>query len=215
MSMREVDLIPANYREAQRRRLWVRAFAGLTLGLVVSSAAARVFLDAAVEAVDTDVERLQIQQTVTSTERDRLSAMTADKQSYDEQLYLLKGLRSGAATTDLFGIIDDALVPGEVWFRDWAFRRAGVTDADGQAIESGYFVLASDSGQDDAWRVETHMTIAGQALDHAMLSEFAQRLLAHPEIENVHIKRTDLERYATRNLVDFDLAVVINRQVSN
>ena len=213
--MREVDLIPASYREARRRSVWIKAFAGLTLGLVVSSAAARVFLDAAVEAVEADVERLQIQQTVTSAERDRLAAMTADKQSYEEQLYLLKGLRSGAATTDLFEIIDDALVGGEVWFRDWQFRRAGVTDAGGQAIESGYFVMASESGQEDAWRVETHMTIVGQAIDHATLSEFARRLLAHPEIENVHVKRTDLQRYATRSLVDFDLAVVINRQVSN
>ncbi len=213
--MREVDLIPASYREARRRSVWIKAFAGVTLGLVVSSAAARVFLDAAVETVEADVERLQIQQTVTSAERDRLAAMTADKQSYEEQLYLLKGLRSGAATTDLFEIIDDALISGEVWFRDWEFRRAGVTDAGGQAIEGGYFVMASDSGQEDAWRVETHMTIIGQALDHAMLSQFAQRLLAHPEIENVHVKRTDLQRFATRSLVDFDLAVVINRQVSN
>lgn len=213
--MREVDLIPASYREARRRNLWVKGFAAVTLVLVVSSAAARVFLDAAVEAVETEVERLQIQQTVTSAERDRLAAMTADKQSYEEQLYLLKGLRSGAAATDLFEIIDGALVGGEVWFRDWGFRRAGVTDAGGQAIESGYFVMASDNGSEDAWRVETHMTIVGQALDHAMLSQFAQRLLAHPEIENVHVKRTDLQRYATRSLVDFDLAVVINRQVSH
>ena len=50
------------------------------------------------------------------TSLDRLAAMTADKQSYEEQLYLLKGLRSGAATTDLFESIDDALVDGEVWF---------------------------------------------------------------------------------------------------
>lgn len=213
--MREVDLIPASYREARRRSIWIKAFAGVTLGLVVSSAAARVWLDAAVQAVDSDVERLQIRQTVTSAERDRLAAMTADKQSYEAQLYLLRGLRSGAATTDLFEIIDEALVGGEVWFRDWGFRRAGVTDAAGQAIDSGYFVMASDNGQDDAWRVETHMTIVGQAIDHATLSEFAQRLLAHPEIENVHIKRTDLQRYATRSLVDFDLAVVIDRRVAD
>ena len=213
--MREVDLIPASYREARRRTVWTKTFAAVTLGLVVSSAAARVWLDAAVEGIDSEVERLQIQQTVTSSERDRLAAMTTDKQSYEEQLYLLKGLRSGAATTDLFQIIDEALVGGEVWFRDWNFRRAGVTDAGGQAIESGYFVMASESGQEDAWRVETHMTIVGQAIDYAMLSEFVQRMLAHPEIENVHVKRTDLQRYATRSLVDFDLAVVIHRQVSN
>jgi len=213
--MREVDLIPASYREARRRNFWAKALAGIALGLVVSTAVARVWLDTAVAAINAEVDRLQIQQTVTSAERDRLAALTEDKRSYEEQLYLLKGLRSGAAATELFEIVDDSLVGGEVWFREWEFRRAGVTDTTGQAIESGYFVVVGEEGQDDEWRVETHMTIAGQALDHAMLSQFVQRLLAHPEIENVHVNRTDLQRYASRSLVDFDLAVVINRQVGH
>jgi len=213
--MREIDLIPASYREARRRNFWAKALAGIALGLVISTAVARVWLDTAVAAIDSEVDRLQIQQTVTSAERDRLAAMTEDKRNYEEQLYLLKGLRSGAAAMELFEIVDDALIGGEVWFREWGFQRAGVTDTTGQAIESGYFVVVDEGKQGDEWRVETHMTIVGQALDHATLSQFVQRLLAHPEIENVHVNRTDLQRYASRSLVDFDVAVVINRQVGH
>lgn len=211
--MREIDLIPASYRQARRRNVWAKALLGLLLGLVVSSAGARLWLDAAVERVESEVTRLELQQTITSAERDRLAAMTAERESYEEQLYLLRGLRSGAAATDLFEIIDAALIGGEVWFRNWEFRRAGVTDAEGQAIETGYFLIVAEAAPEDSWRVETHMAIAGQAIDHATLSTFVQRLLAHSEIENVRVQRTDLQRFGERSLVDFDLAVIINRQV--
>jgi len=210
--MREVDLIPASYRQERRRELLLKAIVGTLLGLMVSTALARVWLDTAVESVDAEVTQLQIQQTVTAAERDRLAALTVDRQSYEEQLYLLKGLRSGAPATELFGIVEQALVRDEVWFRSWDFRRAGVTDPQGQVLESGYFVVVPATGApQEAWRVETHMTIAGQAIDHAALSQFVQRLLAHPEIENVHIRRTDLQRYGTRSLVDFDIAVIVDR----
>ena len=213
--MREIDLIPASYRAARRQTFLLKALVGVVIGLVTTTAAARVWLDMRIEAIDTEVSSLQARQTITTGERDQLAALTETKRNYEEQLYLLSGLRSGAATTDLFATIDDALIDDEVWFRSWEFRRAGVTNAEGQSIETGYFVVVTDNAADnDTWRVETHMTIAGQALDHAALSRFVQRLLGHPEIENVHIRRTELQRFATRSLVDFDLAVVINRQVN-
>ena len=212
--MREIDLIPESYRRQRSQSLWIKIIAGIVLGLGVTTAAARVWLDSSINQLDADVVRLESQQAITSQERDQLAALNADRQSYQEQLYLLKGLRSGAAATSLFGIIDQVLVGDELWFRTWEFRRAGVTNAEGQTVETGYFVVVSDDDQEkDAWRVETHMTIAGQANDHSALSEFVQRLLSHPEIDNVRIRRTELSRYATRSLVDFDLAVVINRQV--
>jgi len=212
--MHEIDLIPASYRRERSQLLWLKGIAALVIGLVMTTAGARVWLDAAFKGVDAEVTRLQAQQTITGQERDRLQALTEERKNYQDQLYLLKGLRSGAATTDLFGIIDQALVGDEVWFRSWEFRRAGVTNAEGQSVETGYFVVVPSAGQQkDAWRVETHMTISGQADDHATLSEFVRRLLGHPEIDNVHVRRTELRRYASRTLVDFDLAVIINRQV--
>lgn len=211
--MHDVDLIPASYRRERSFAIWIKWIGALLIALVMTTAGARVWLDSAIEATDAKVASLQVQQTITSGERDQLAALTEDQKEYQDQLYLLKGLRSGAATTDLFSIIDQALVGEELWFRRWEFHRAGVTNADGQSIETGYFVvLSSDGTQNESWRVETHMTIDGQAKDHAALSEFVQRLLSHPEIENVHVRRTELQRFATRSLVDFDIAVIINRQ---
>ena len=211
--MREVDLIPASYRRERRHKLWLKTAVGTILGLMVSTGLARVWIDAAVDGVNAEVARLEILQSVTAAERERLALLNLDRQSYDEQLYLLKGLRSGAPATELFGIVEQALIGDEVWFRSWDFRRAGVTDPQGQVLESGYFLIVpQSSGQQDTWRIETNMTIAGQAIDHAALSQFVQRLLENPEIENVHVRNTDLQRYGTRSLVDFSLAVVVNRE---
>jgi hypothetical protein len=211
--MHEIDLIPASYRRALTALRFIKWVGAALAVLVLTTAGARVWLDASIDRTGAEIARLQAQQTITSQERSQLDALRQEGRSYEEQLYLLRGLRSGAPTADLFGIIDQALIGDELWFLDWEFRRAGVTNSAGQSVETGYFIVVNDdSGQNDAWRVETHMAITGQAIDHAALSRFVQRLLNHPEIENAHVRRSELQRYAARTLVEFDLAVVINRE---
>ena len=212
--MREIDLIPASYRRQHTRIRWLKIAIGAAACLVATTAAGRIWLGYAVASVESDVETLQAQQTITAQERDELARLTEQRRNFQEQLHLLRGLRSGTAATNLFRIIDEALVSEELWFTSWNFRRAGVTNAEGQAVETGYFIVVPDGGQPtEAWQVETHMTIAGQAQDHGTLSEFVTRLLGRPEIEDVRIRRTELHRYDARSLVDFDLAVVINSKV--
>ncbi len=212
--MREIDLVPASYRRQRKQLRFVKILAGVVVGLLATTATARMWLGHAVNTVEQDIARLQAQQTITTRERDELAALGAEQKNLQDQLHLLRGLRSGTAATNLFLIIDEALVEDELWFRHWDFRRAGVTDATGQAVETGYFLVVPDDGQEtEEWQVETHMTITGQSQDHATLSEFVTRLLSRPEIEDVRIRRTELHRYDARNLVDFDLAVVINSRV--
>ena len=212
--MREIDLVPESYRRQRDQLRWIKLIAGLVVGLLATTATARMWLGHAVSEVQSEIETLQAQQTITTRERDELAALSAQQTNLQEQLHLLRGLRSGTAATNLFRIIDEALVEDELWFRSWDFRRAGVTDASGQAVETGYFLVVPDGGQqNEAWQVETHMTITGQSQDHATLSAFVTRLLSRPEIEDVRIRRTELHRYDARSLVDFDLAVVINSKV--
>jgi len=212
--MHEIDLIPQSYRDSRARAVWLKLSVGTLAFLMVGTATARIWLSYAVEGVETNVARLQAEQTITTRQRDELAARTQERTSYQEQLHLLKGLRSGTAATNLFRIIDETLVHDELWFTDWTFRRAGVTNAEGQSVETGYFIVVSDEAQqNETWQVETHMTIAGQARDHAALSEFVTRLLNRHEIENVRIRRTELQRYSTHSIVGFELAVVINSQV--
>ena len=212
--MREIDLIPASYRRERMRELSFKVLAAAVAVLIAGTAAGRVWLDTSIGRLQNQIAGMQAQQTISTQERDQLAALSAERDDYRQQLYLLKGLRSGTAASNLFGAIDEALVGQELWFRDWQFRRAGVTNAQGQTIETGYFIVVPETGQPaEPWQVETHMTIAGQALDHEALSEFVRRLLARHEIASVRIRRTELQRYESRTIVDFDLAIVINREV--
>jgi hypothetical protein len=212
--MREIDLIPDSYRRERTQRRWIRLIGGAAACLVATTAAARILAGYAIEDLELEIDTLQARQTITAREREELARLDAERRGYRDQLHLLRGLRSGTAASNLFRIMDEALIGDELWFRSWQFRRAGVTNAEGQPVETGYFIVVADANpQQEAWQVETHMTIAGQALDHTALSEFVRRLLERPEIEDVRIRRTELRRYEARSLVDFDLAVVINRRV--
>lgn len=214
--MHEIDLIPASYRRAQARRVFLQMFVAGATFLIVGTATARIWLNFAIGNVDTDIARLQTEQAISQQQRDELARLGEERRIYEQQLHLLSGLLSGVALTDLFVTIDETLIRDELWFRDWRFLRADVTSADGQPIQTGYFAIVEDeAGQNQPWQVETHMEISGQATDHAALSQFVTRLLDRPEIRNVSIRRTELRPFPSYKLVDFDLAVVVGSERIN
>jgi hypothetical protein len=214
--MREIDLIPASYRRAQARVLWTRLLLGALGGVVLGTVVAWLALGATIADIRAETARLQTQQAISAQESEQLASLTATSDNYQRQLQLLKGLRSGTAATNLFLVMDDALVGDDVWFTNWQFRRAGVTTPDGKALEASYFIVVPEGAPaPESWQVETHMTITGQAENYSALSEFVKRLLSHPEIATVRVRRSELQRYEPRTIVDFDLAVVINRKVAD
>ena len=216
--MHELDLIPATYRQVQLQRRWLILMGSAVAALVVATGVGWFALDVANTRMARDIEALQRQQTISAAERDELQRLSAQKADYQHQLRLLTGLRSGTAAENLFRIIDQVLFEDELWFLEWQFRRAGVSnDEPGRAVETGYFVVVpqeAGSSRDETWRVETHMEITGQATDHAALSRFVRRLFGRAEIFDVRVKRTELHRYRTRTVVDFDLTVVINSRIA-
>lgn len=216
--MHEIDMVPAAYRRAHAQRRWLVVLGGTAAAIILLSVAGRVALGFANTQVAADIESLQQQQTISVTQRDELQRLTERKTDYQQQLRLLTGLRSGTAAENLFRIVDQVLVEDELWFLKWQFRRAGVSNGDtGRAVETGYFlVVPKEGGASDAetWQVETHMQITGQATDHAALSQFVKRLFGRPEIYDVRVKRTELHRFRTRTVVDFDLTVIINSRIA-
>lgn len=216
--MHEIDLVPASYRRAELQRRWLILLGSTTVVIIVLSVAGRIALGFANAQVAEEIESLQQQQTISATQRDELQRLQAQRGDFQQQLRLLTGLRSGTAAENLFRIIDQVLFEEELWFLKWQFRRAGVSnDAPGRAVETGYFLVVPKEGgadQEETWRVETHMEITGQATDHAALSRFVRRLFGREEIYDVRVKRTELHRYRTRTVVDFDLTVIINSRIA-
>ncbi len=164
------------------------------------------------------VEALQRIQALTAQQRVDLEQLSEEKAELERQFRVLSGLRSGAAAGDMFVTIDRALTSDDVWFLDWQFQRAGVmVGEEVGTVSTGYFIVVPDGADQLAandLRVQTHMTIRGQSLDHSALSGFVRRLFVQPEIDDVRIRRTSLIRRNQADVVDFELAVVLNTEVS-
>lgn len=211
--MHSIDLIPADYRRNLLvRKLFLFAAAGSVAFLLLCTGTA-YGLNKKTRAIKQQTEHARLQYAMSAQQREQIERLDSGLAALDQELSLLRGLRSGAAAEDLFVIIDRALPADEVWFIDWQFRRAGVLVPEtANTVHTGYFIVIPAGSKQEAkkpWQVETHMKINGQASDHAALSRFVRRLFEQPEVQDVKLNRTQIRRYANLSVVDFDLAVVL------
>jgi hypothetical protein len=175
------------------------------------SVAGYFVLDSWNKKLAVEISALQSRQQISAQQSETLALLNSKKTNFERQLSLLTGLRSGAAAPAMFRTIDNALAGNEVWFLDWGFQRAGhAVEKKPETVNTGYFIVVTDddgSGE-EAWMIETHMTIKGQAKDHAALSRFVRKLFEQPEIQDVRILNTS--RLSDERIVNFDLAVTVN-----
>ena len=216
--MSDIDLIPQAYRTWRWQSRWLKRTAFLLVGLLGALMSGTLVLGVATANAQSRVEAIQRMRAVTAQQQADLGRLSEEKAELERQFDVLLGLRSGAAAGDMFVTIDRALTSDDVWFLDWQFQRAGiVVGEEVKTVNSGYFIVVPDGADQPAankLRVRTNMTIRGQSLDHSALSDFVRRLFVQPEIDDVRIRRTSLIRRNQADVVDFELAVVINTEVS-
>lgn len=212
--MADIDLIPNDYRTwlGQRSimRKYVTAFAALSILIVVAS----VNFGQMADRTQAEISRLKSENAITQQQQTQLQQLTDQQSEYERQWSLLRGLRAGAAIDDIFTLVDNSLISGDLWFLDWSFQRAGViVDGEQQGVETGYFIIVSDNPDPFAnpdLEVETHMTIHGQAKDHQALSKFVRALFEQDDIKDVNVQKTSQIDYANGRAVDFNMTVVLN-----
>jgi hypothetical protein len=215
--MSDIDLIPQEYRTRRWQMRWLKRFAWILGGLAGSLVLGATVIGIATAKATARVEALQQRQAFTAQQRADLERLSVEKSELERQFGVLSSLRSGAAAGDMFVTVDRALVGDDVWFLDWEFKRAGVlVGEEVRTVNTGYFIVVPDGAaepQQDDLRVQTHMTIQGQARDHSTLSGFVRRLFVQPEIDDVRIRRTSVVQNDKIDAVDFELAIVLNTQV--
>ena len=212
--MIDIDLIPADYRARLRMQDWARYMLITVVIVLLVSISGYFALDNMNTALAAEISDLQGEQQITEAQRGVLTNLNEEKTHYANQLSFLTGLRSGTAAQEMFKTVDHALDGEEVWFLDWEFRRAGTAvETREETSSNGYFIIIpASSGEDtsETWKIETHMTITGQAKDHAALSRFVRKLFNQPEVEDVRILNTS--RMSDTRVVNFNLAVSVNSQ---
>ena len=215
--MNEIDLIPPEYHKKRLVMRWFKISVSSLLMLSLLIVGSYFVLRQHSTELKQQIEQLQQRKAITTSHRQQLETLNKQKKDLDQQLQLLAGLRSGAAAEQMFVTIDRAIPEHNVWINAWSFRRAGtpVENVD-ESVNTGYFiVIPQGSGknrkpQEETWKIETQMTIQGQSMDHAALSEFVLNLTRQPEIEDVRVVSTQLSEINKIKLVNFSLEIIVS-----
>ena len=210
--MTDIDLIPSDYRLMAGLRVNARKTGLVIAASLLLTVVVYTLLHVLSGRLDQRISVLQTKQAITAQQRDELTQLDSHRAGLERKLNLLTGLRGGTVASQMFVTIDRVMTDDKVWFLDWRFRRAGTAvEHKTETASNGYFIIipAEDGEQsNEAWKIETHMTFKGQALDHSALSGFVRRLYQQPEIQDVRILNTSKDPRG--KFVNFNLAVTVN-----
>jgi len=212
--MNEIDLFPDDLRQRLLFFRWFKLTGIALVLLTILFVAAFALLREANAQIDEKIQYFQSQREITNANRQQLEQLNRQKKNLKQQLDLLSGLRSGASAEQMFVMIDRSLPGPQVWLTNWKFRRAGTpVEERQQAVSTGYFIVIpadNQNRQEETWKIETHMTIQGQALDHVAMSKFVLNLTQQPEIENVRIVSSRQTEVNQTKVVDFNLDIIVS-----
>jgi hypothetical protein len=211
--MHELDLVPTSYKERQKIKGWIRLFGLVFVGLLLVVAGLRITTVNKTKAVNNKAEVLQQNKQLSLDQQQKYNTLVTEEDKLKKDLEVLKGLRGGPSAKQILLAVD-RVMQKDVWFTQWSFVRAReITQVQPATVQTGYFIVipqeANGSPNQQAWKLDTHMEISGQALGHSSFSNFIKNLTNQPEIDDVKIVNTSLQNYTDSQVVDFRIIVII------
>ncbi len=211
---RELDLIPADYREFTFRIYLAK----------LSAICAAIFMLVVFicylgtwqyyQHLNTNIGELEEEQAFTAKEKEKIARLEDKYRILTQHLRLLDALSGHFSTHDIFTVIERGLSGTDVWFEQWKFERIR-EDVTHNKQADGYILdMPADeiNPRDSRWQLASSMSVMGKAKDHQTLSLFVTQLIAQPEIESVKVKRTSTSRVGNRDLVTFHLSILLNNR---
>jgi cell division protein FtsB len=214
--MHELDLIPASYKERLKIKRWCREFGLAFVSVLIIVFGLRFAIISKTMALNSRVAVLQKEKQTSIEQQQKYNELVANEVKLRKQLEILNGLRGGPSAKQILLAVD-RVMQKDVWFTQWSFIRAGqITQVPPTTVQTGYFIIipqeTNTTPNQQAWKLDTHMEISGQALDHSSLSGFISNLIKQPEISDVKVINTSLRSYTSSQVVEFKLVVIINNQ---
>lgn len=213
MAVATIDLIPASYRDECRARRLIKWSLPIFTLICASILVARMQITAEQREVVERLDTLRTEINYSTEQEQLLNGLTAERDELGRRVRVLDGLRGGLRARAMFSAIN-AAATDDTWFRKWSFKRQGeLIEQRPELKHAGYLIVLSSSGENEvtqAWLLDTHMAISGSALSHSSLSTFVDRLQRQSEISEARILRTSSRLEATREVIDFELAISVH-----
>lgn len=211
--MHEFNLIPNEYYQRIRIQHWLKIFAFSYAALICVIYSGHTFLSHLETQQNEYIGTLQQSKQVIISQQKELGGLRKEKQQLKKWHSIFNSLHKGPTAQHLL-IALDRVLNNNIWLRQLSFIREEETaDANNIAVNTGYLIVVPqelNKGQRQAWRMKTHMTLQGEALDHSTLASLVSDLIDQQEIDDVRITKTASHRYIYQTAVTFEVDLLLN-----
>ena len=208
--MREIDLIPGDYREHLWKLHVFKIFCVIILGILLLTGTTYAALVYVKQGTQSEIEHLSKIKDNVSKQRDELEIIRKELNELDHQWSILSGLRISIAAEDLFVAIDRAIQDVDVWFTNMSFKRAELNVSDRNDVNTGYFIIISPKDESNVLAIGAELIIAGETTNYSTLSSFVNNLIDQEEILNAKVLETSQINNLDANNAKFRIAITIN-----
>lgn len=201
-----MDLIPADFRQSQWAKRFVRRLAQAFLLVLLVCASAWLLLSHLINAREQEIAQLREQDGSSQQQQATINDLRQRKQQVQNQLSALAALHGGERVTDLLHALDNAYQQG-VWLSGLAMHpldQIGATSSASKAtpttLQFGKLSLTNTAAG--------HLAeLKGHALNHQSLATFMQSLGRQPGITQLTLLDTRSSTLESTEILDFSLVV--------
>lgn len=201
-----MDLIPADFRQAQWAKRFVRRLAKAFLLILGVCTAAWLLLGHLINTREQEIAQLREQDGSSQQQQAIINDLRQRKQQVQSQLSALAALHGDERVTDLFRALDNAYQQG-VWLSALAMHPLDPSGPSGTGnkvspitFQLGKLPLTS--------MTPGHLAeLKGHALNHQGLATFMQALGRQPGITQLILQDTRSSTFESTDILDFSLVV--------
>ncbi|MFC5477449.1 PilN domain-containing protein [Massilia suwonensis] len=209
--MADIDMIPRSYREGLRARRTLTVYGAALALLLVAGGASSALLRWRLALETPRLEQGRAASVQAAAMRAQLVSAQARKDLLAENVAAFEGLRGSGEVAALAKVMDSALNE-RVWFDQLRFAHTQELLQGGapSPLPAGTVqTRAPQTRAVQAWRLGSHVEIAGQALDNGAMSAFLTALAADPRLTDVRFLNSSTAPLEDGGTVSFNVAATL------
>ncbi len=200
--MREMDLIPADYRTLQLSRKMLTIFAAVVLTLVLSALIGRLFLGLRIDSVQREISQLTAESESLREHQTVIDGLEKERVNVNRELAFVEMLQQGGQASTAFQLFENTL-EDSVWLTDWGYQANDLINAaEGQEQATGSAI--KNVNEDGS--LGAIILARGQASNHAALTRLVENLMAQKTVQDVRVLRSAMVD-PQRGIVSFELEI--------